>query len=54
MYVNRNGLNRLIFGDLLNLFSHNVPFLYPLKTSEKQNFLKFLVGIEIEYWAKVG
>ena len=46
-----------IFKDLQHMhypFYANVPFLYPLKTSETKGFLTFSGGIEIGHWREKG
>ena len=35
---------------ILTVLASNVPFLYPLKTSENQVFLTFSGGVEMEHW----
>ena len=37
---------------LYNSFHANVPFLYPLKTSENQRFSDVFRGIEMGHWPK--
>ena len=39
---------------MVNSFEVNVPFLYPLKTSENQGFPTFPGGIEREHWPQMG
>ena len=39
---------------MLQSFQIEVPFLYPLKTSEKRDFLTFSGGIEMERGREMG
>ena len=39
---------------MLHPFQIEVPFLYPLKTSEKRDFLTFSGGIEMERGREMG
>ena len=38
----------------LNLFSTNVPLLYPLKNPKTGVFFMFSGGIEMEHWLEIG
>ena len=42
------------FSKAINPFQANVPFLYPLKTSEKEGFLMFSEIVESEHWPEMG
>ena len=39
---------------VINPFQANVPFLYPMKTSENFWFSDVFVGIEREHWPEMG
>ena len=38
----------------INPFRGNVPYIYPLKTSENQRFLIFSGGMKSEHWPEMG
>ena len=52
--IDRNEMGSVLTQRHVNPFKANVPFLYPLKTSENFGFLTFSGGVETEHYAKVG
>ena len=47
-------INENISTKWMNPFHFNVPFLYPLKTSENQRFLTFTGVVKIGHWREKG